>query len=475
MLNRLLADIGNGLSKKPFERISWWWGPRWVDFISVDQTLTVDNPLWQRNKSSLKNIRLFGLSPDELQAEIVDYWQQPFWKRWFLGLFTSIHSKIKLWSYYHRCLSLHKVCKKDRYGTNEPIDLVFEQYLGIEMLHRLNKNRIHFENHFEKRAGNLTIKNNLGHLRSVFARKHWQLFSKLVKKKLSQLSTEVDKDSLHSQLEKESERLRMILFSYLYTWHENIFNPARDNDETINSGTLVDVFAGKEISYSIHSIKDWVRMKQQVIQSLLEGQSPEQFLNIKNLLESCLSKLKTLVDMHLNNGVKLIVAVRKRKLSCKDAIRQTRILQTELIHLLKKSIVLFHPDKSFGNEELGKIQTELLQQFQELAEESQEIIEKKLQLLWDYLPKRTTRQKVQKMEQEVNGNMPELEQGTETNFTQTRIEREETKANVDICIQSQVRSKLIHNPPNNFIQEENNILQESEWRFRRLPRYTPVF
>jgi glutamyl-tRNA reductase len=107
-----------------------------------------------------------------------------------------------------------------------------------------------------------------------------------------------------------------------------------------------------------------------------------------------------------------------------------------------------------------------LQQFQELAEESQEIIEKKLQLLWDYLPKRTTRQKVQKMEQEVNGNMPELEQGTETNFTQTRIEREETKANVDTCIQSQIRSKLIHNPPNDFIDEQ---------RFRRLPRYTPVF
>ena len=474
MLNRLLADIGNGLAKKPFERISWWWGPRWVDFISVDQPLTVDNPLWQRDKSSLKNIRLFGLSPDELQAEIIAYWQQPFWKRWLLGLFTSIHSKIKLWSYYHRCLSLHKVCKKDRYGTNEPIELVFEQYLGIEMLHRLNKNRIQFENYFEKRAGNLTIKNNLSHLHSLFIRKHWKLFSKLMKKKLSQLSTE-DKDSLQSQLKRESDRLEMILFCYLSNWLKKIFEPPRTDDETINDGTLVDVFAGKEISYSIHSIKDWVRMKQQVIQSLLEGQSPEQFLNIKNLLESCLSKLKTLVDMHLNNGVKLIVAVRKRKLSCKDAIRQTRILQTELIHLLKKSIVLFHPDKSFGNEELGKIQTELLQQFQELAEESQEIIEKKLQLLWDYLPKRTTRQKVQKMEQEVNGNMPELEQGTETNFTQTRIEREETKANVDICIHSQVRSKLIHNPPNDFILEENNIQQKDEQRFRRLQRYTPVF
>ena len=469
MLNRLLADIGNGLAKKPFERISWWWGPRWVDFISVDQPLTVDNPLWQRDKSSLKNIRLFGLSPNALQAEIIDYWQQPFWKRWLLSLFTSIHSKIKLWSYYHRCLSFRKVCKKDRYG--EPIDLIFEQ----EVMDRLRKSRIQFENYIEKRAGNLTIKNNLGHLRSVFARKHWQLFSKLVKKKLSQLSTEVDKDSLHSQLEKESERLRMILFSYLYTWHENIFNPARDNDETINDDTLVDVFDGKEVSYSIHSIKEWVRMKQQVIQSLLEEQSPEQFLNIRNLLESCLSKLKTLVDIHLDKGVKLIVAVRKRKLSCKDAIRQTRILQTELIHLLKKSIVLFHPDKSFGNEELGKIQTGLLQQFQELAEESQEIIEKKLQLLWDYLPKRTTRQKVQKMEQEVNGNMPELEQGTETNFTESHIEREQTKANVDICIHSQVRSKLIHNPPNYFIEEENNILQESERRFRHLPRYTPVF
>lgn len=470
MLNRLLADIGNGLAKKPFERIFWWWGPRWVDFISVDQPLTVENPLWQRDESSLKNVRLFGLSPDELQTQIIHYWQQPFWKRWLLGLFTSIHSKIKLWSYYHRCLSFRKVCIKDRYGTNEPIDLVFEQYLGIKMVDRLNKNRIQFENYFEKRAGNLTIKNNLGHLRSVFARKHWQLFSKLMKKKLSQLSTGVDKDSLRSQLEKESERLRMILFSYLSTWHENIFEPPTADDETINNDTFVEVFAGKEISYSIHSIKEWVRMKQQVIQSLLEEQSPEQFLNIKNLLEDGLSKLKILIDMHLDKSVKLIVAVRKRKLSCKHAIRQTRILQTELIYLLKKTIVLFHPDKSFGNERLGKIQTELLQQFQELTEESQEIIEKKLQLLRDYLPKR---QKAQKMEQEVNGYVPELEQGIETSFTQTRIEREETKATVDKYIQSQVRSKLIHEPFNDFIQEENKT-QKSESRFGRL-RYTPVF
>ena len=466
MQNSLLVDIGKGLAKKPFERMFWCWGPRWSDFIRVDPPLTEDTPLWQRDQNSLNSVRLFDLSPDELQDRITFYWQQAFWKRCLLGLFTSIHSKIKLWSYYHRCLSFREVCIKNQFNAREPIDFVFEQYLGREIIQQLNRSRIQFENYLDKRAGSLRIKNNLNFLQSIFIIDNGRFFSKLMKKKLAQLSTESDKNSLQSQLKKEYNRLKMILYCYLSTWCENIFNLLTPDDETIHSGTFVDASTGKEISYSVHSIKDWVKIKQRVIASMLEEKSPEQLIQIKNLLESCLTTLRLLIDTYSKNYVKLIVGVRKRRLSGDKAIQQAEILQTELIHFFKKSVFLFHPDKSFGNEELRKIQTELFKQFQQLSEKSQEKIKQNLQTLRDYLPKRRNIQEFLKMERNLDLSVAKLEQSmsvldTNINHMQTKISKVEKK-----IIGSPAFLKVIHKQSSNrLIQQEN----ETEWISRPIP------
>lgn len=462
MLNRLLADIGNELAKMPFERVFWWWGPKWLDFISVDSPLTFDNPLWQRDKKSLRKARLFGLSPDELQAEIIHYWQQPFWKRWILALFTSIYSKIKLWSYYHRCLALREVCIEDLYAIHEPIALVFEQHLGKEMVKKLYRSTIKFDKYLEKRAGNLRIKDKVGSWQNTFLVKNSRFFSKLMNKKLSQLSTEVDKVSLSSQLKKEFGRLESMLFQYLFIWHEGIY-PTKD--EALISDLFTEVISGKEISFSILSIHDWVKLKQEIITSMLESSSPEQFLNIKNLLKSCLVRLSSLVDIHLNNCVKLIKQVKRRKLSCKQAIKEVKIRQAELIYFFKKGALLFHPDKSFANEEVIKIKTELFPEFQQLSVQTQQSINGKLQELRRYLPIR--RPKIQKM----NGQVMALEAGVKINSDSTQLEREEAKISMDKYIQSQARSNLIHHPFNDFIQEENEP-PERRPRFRKLARCT---
>ena len=98
MLTMLLQDIGQRLSKQPFSWMSWWRGLRWGAFISIHPPLTEKTPLWSRDDSSLKSIKLFRLSPNELQAEITRYWEKPFWHRWLLRLFTSIGSKnLSLW------------------------------------------------------------------------------------------------------------------------------------------------------------------------------------------------------------------------------------------------------------------------------------------------------------------------------------------------------------------------------------------
>lgn len=285
-------------------------------------------------------MRLFGLFPEELQIEIMDYWQKPFWKRCHLGLFTSIYSKIKLWSYYHQCLAFREVCLENSFHAKEPIDLMFEQYLGKEMIYRINKNRVKFENSFEKSAGNLRLEEHMNFLQDMLLRKNGRFFSKLLKKKLTELP-EINKKSLKNRLKNESLRLRMILFCYLYSWHKSIF--PRIVNEPENIDTFVEICFGKEINYSVHSIQDWVKLKQQIIESLLEEQSPEQFLRIKDILEDCLATIKKLVVNHLHNCVNLITAMRKRKLSCQQAIQKTKIRQAELVYFFKNALYCFIP------------------------------------------------------------------------------------------------------------------------------------
>jgi hypothetical protein len=478
MQNRLLEAIGNGLAKKPFEWVSWWWwGPKWVAFISVDPPVTVNNPLWRREENNLKSVRLFGLSPDELQAEIILYWQQPFWKRWLLGLFTSINRKIKLWSYYHRCLSFREVCIENLFDIKKPIDFVFEQYLG-EVTRWFNKNRIQLENYIEKHAGNLRAQNNLNFSISIFLKENWQFFSKLMEKKISQLPIE-DKNGLRRQLEKECHRLQDTLSCYLSTWFKNIFNLPTSSDEPINSEFIEAV--EKETSCSIHSIKDWVSMKQQVVVSMLQEESPEQFLQIKNFLQSCLSMIRLLVEHQVTRYEKLIDKIRYNRFNREETIQQAEILQTELIYFFKKSFLLFHPDKSFGNEKLQEIQTELFKEFKQLSKESLEKVKEGLQTLKICLPKQRNAQELRKMEEGFDLRIAKLKQVMEeldakieqvraqieadlkqtraemdANHKQTRIEIEEMKIKIDEFIKSQAFLKLINKQSSNgFIQEEN--------------------
>jgi hypothetical protein len=578
MQNRLLADIGIELAKKPFEWMSWWSGLKWGDFIWMDPPLTIDNPLWSREESSLKKIRLFGVSPDELQAEIIHYWQQAFWKRWLLTLFTPIHRKIKVWTYYQRCRSFHKVCIKNPFDEKEPIAFIFEKCLGKEAIYGLNKCRIQVENYLGQHAGNLKWKNNNNVFMYRCFRKDWNFFKKLMQKKLARLS-ESDRNDLKSHLENEYRRLEDILSRYLYTLRKNIsklpstrqgehaqamrsrgapdrraltgeagnasrrhvmvvatarspewasawwapdesglnisrvirtnfgdttakiFREHSDSlasDESIKSDIFVDT-SGQGTSCSIHSIEDWVKIKRQIIETMLQEESSVQFFQIKIFLESCFSKVKLFTNHQIKQYEKLIEKVIWRQLACPEAIQQMQTLQTDLIYFFKKSALLFHPDKSFGNEQLQEIQTELFKVFKQLSEESVKKIKESLQALKARLPLQSNSQEVQKMEQDFDLQVAELDQRInaltvkieqiraeteadlkqtrakmEANSKQTRIEIEAVKVKIDKYVQSQVYSKLILRPPNDFIQEENEP-QKNLPRYRRLARYTPVF
>src|ERR1043165_4600551 len=251
MKNRLWKDLTDRIAKEPFEGMYWGWGPKWITFIQIDSSLTVDKPLWTHEESSLDTIRLFGLSPEQLQLEIIHYWQQPFWKRWLLSLFTAINSKIKLWSYYQRCLAVREACVENLYGIEKPIDCVFEQYMGEEIVQslyqRLYQTTMKLDKYIEKHAGNLKFKKNDQSV-DLYLRRNWKFFDKLMNEKLASLDIE-NKDSLQKQLEKEFDRHEMMLFCYLSAWHEKVFDEPIYFDEPIPFDTCVDPCNGKKMTY----------------------------------------------------------------------------------------------------------------------------------------------------------------------------------------------------------------------------------
>lgn len=472
MRNSLLEEIGNGLARKPFERVSSRWGPKWGVFISAYPPLTVDNPLWRREESSLASLRLFGLSPDELQAEIVRYWQQAFWKRWLLGLLTPIHRKIKLLSYYHRCLSFREIAIKNLFDAKEPIAVVFKQYLGREVLNKLNRSRIQLENYVDKRAGNLKwIQSN-----KFFLEKYIYInrraFLKLMKKKLTQLPIESDRSRLQSQLEKEYYRLQLILYGYFFNWRKNVFN-RKDERINIPSGDRFvynNASIEKELNFTVGSIEGWVKMKQKKLASTLQEESPGRFLKIKSLLESYLATLSLFVECQIVRYEKLIDKVRYDQRNGNEAIRQANLLQTETLYFLKKSTLLFHPDKSLGNKKLQVIQLELFKVFKPLSEESQKKIKENLQRLKIYLPKQRNTQEFWTMEQDFDLQVAKLKQSIEAldakikevraaieaDLKQSRIEIEAMKVKIDEYVKSQACSKIMHKQSlNRLIQEEN--------------------
>lgn len=484
MYSWFLDDIGNELAKKPFEHVSWWWGPKWSSFINIDSPLSIDKPLWSREENSLGSVRLFGLRPNELHDEIIQYWQQPFWKRWLLSLFTPIRNKIKLWSYYQRCLSFRQLLKKD-YLFDEP-GFVFGLYLKKEARQGLKRCRIQLENYLEKRAGNLKWIQNNEFFIVIHFQKNWNYFKKLIKKELARLFSEEERSDLRKKFQVEYFRLQDILLSYLSNWSKNIFTPCTFKAIS-NSNTLVciDSSVEKQSSYqlinkrisngicSLQSIKAWIKSQQQAIKSMLQEESSERFLKIENLLESCLSEIRLLIDFQLTYYKDMIDKVRCGQFDCDAASQQAETMLTNFIYFFRKGVLLFHPDKSFGNEKLQEIQTKLFKIFHELSKQSLEKIREGLPILQDCLFLQKTIQECLKMKQKFDLRTAKMEQQIEelrlffqkfeternqdfvkmkTDLKEVRIEIETTQIKIDKYIQSQARSKLIHK---SLSQKEN--------------------
>jgi hypothetical protein len=439
----LLQTIGQRLSHKPFEWMSWWWGLRWGAFISIHPKLTEETPLWSRDDSSLKDVRLFKLPPDELQAEITRYWEKPFWRRWLSRLFTPIKSKIVVWSYYQQCLSFRDVRKY--YPVVEQRLIVYEpeQKLVNMLVAALNRENLALEQRLEKYSGNQQwIQKNFNSLLIQHENKRQHSFLKLMKKYLKKLPPECNQDLVRRKLEKEYQELEKMLRAYLKGWcqptasQQESLQPVEENPNRdlvyvgpalVAEGT-VNPSLGSDLSCPMSSINEWVSLKRQTIAKMLQEESPD-YEAIQLLLEQSLQSLRLFIEPQLQSYQTLVNDVKWKRVNSKEAVQQSEVLHTQLIGFFRQSALLFHPDQSFGNEHLKLIKTELFKKFQQFADKTLENLSKGLQTLKRCIPKWELKlDRIRKESEEFRAQFEQRHAKIEANHTKLKAEQAEIKA-----------------------------------------------
>ena len=396
----LIEDIGQRLSHKPFEWKSWWWGIKWESFIDISPQLTIDHPLWQREASHLETIRLCGLPPNALQAEIAAYWEKPFWRRWFLSFFTDIDNKIVIWSYYKRCLSFRIIHKENpaleqRLRVYDP-----EQRFVNLLLDKLKQDIGVLENRLERYCGNAKwVEKNLSWLLVKNEIKRHRFFLKVLNKHLNVLPEGCDRASVREKLEDEYQVIERILRQYVQNACQASISPQllipssseeNHNRDLVYVGPAV-VSERKLSPYvsngcSIESINDWLALKRETIKDLLK-ETPSSYESIRCVLASSLNDLQSRIESQLADYENVITEVTYRRVNYKTALNESECLQRQLSYFFRQSGLLFHPDKSDGDETLRRIKTELFKEFQQFAEHSLERLSQGLRLLKRCIPK----------------------------------------------------------------------------------------
>jgi hypothetical protein len=383
----LLQTIGQRLSHKPFEWMSWWWGLRWEAFISIHPQLTEETPLWNRDENSLKSVRLFKLPPNELQAEIARYWEKPFWRRWLLRLFTPIKSKIVVWSYYKQCLSFREVCK--HYPVVEQQLMVYEpeQRIVSLLVNELKRDNLTLENRLEKHIGNPKwMGKNLSLILAKHEERRYRVFLKLLDKYLKDSPEEYDQESVRKKLEQEYQELGKMLRNYLQMWCQPSINQLelpQSAEENLNRALVyvgpaevaertITSIADTDLSCSIAYVNNWVSSIRRKIEEMLKEESLS-YEEIQALLKASLVNLRLLIQPQLNNYQDLVNEARINGVHPNDGIKWLKFLEVRLNSLtsfFRSSVLLFHPDKSYGDENLRIIKTELFKEFQQFTENS---------------------------------------------------------------------------------------------------------
>jgi hypothetical protein len=393
MLVMFIRDMGQQLAYKPFEWMSWWWGIKWGGFIEISPQLSKENPLWQREKADLENLRLFKQTPDEIQQQIAIYWEKPFWRRWLLRLFTDITSRILIWSYYQRCLSFRRIHQENSLlGLGQRL-IVYEPERGFVngFMHELKRDYSVLEHRLEAYAGNVQwMEKNLDPLLAQHEKKRQRVFLKLLDRYLKELPEGCDRESVRKKLDEEYSALGKVLRSYFQHWCQPI-KPIEEN----TSRALVYVgpavierevipSLGADLSSSL-SFNEWLVLKQHVLKEILK-ENPPNYEEIQSFLQQCLHSIEGLIEPLLSDYERLVCEAKHQRVNYREMSKRSDHLQGRFTYFFRHSSLLFHPDKSGGDETICRIKKELFQEFQQVVEVSLERLNQGLVILKQCIP-----------------------------------------------------------------------------------------
>ncbi len=399
--------------------MSWWRSKKWISVFFIVPKLSEEQPLWKRDETSLGSLRLFNLRPAVLQAQIHAYWQRPFWQRWCLDLFTEINNKRKVWSYYQRCLAFDKIQKQPTDPVSVLSGSMQERAIGAELVIWLDRETKRCEQRLEKHAGDLNwLSYRYPSLLRQYEQKRERAFLKLMDKKLKKISSKEGRKNLRRRIRKEYQALGNVMRDYL-SYPSSLEQSSAHKDgatastsvgyEATESGIVSDsqalVYVGPAIDASntlrmyyptgdtelghIDAVVAWVKLKRQAIENLLEEGRPEAYREIQALLEQSLHNIKDLITPQIDRYREMVSQLSQGNASyetSKAAIKCLENLQRRLMSFFRNSALLFHPDKSHGNEDLSQIQTKFFRQFRQLSETSQETLSADLERLKDCVP-----------------------------------------------------------------------------------------
>ncbi|MGB8285080.1 MAG: hypothetical protein WCE22_00010, partial [Candidatus Aquirickettsiella gammari] len=407
MLNSLLQSIEQRLAKKPFTWMSWWRGKRWSSVFFIVPKLSEEQPLWKRDGASLRSLLLFNLEPSALQAEIHAYWRKDFWQRWWSGLFTSINNKIKVWSYYQRCLAFAAMQKQHHDTVSNLQYSAQERAILAELVDWVDENTRRCEEMLEKHGGDLNwLQNHFPSVLSQYQKKRERVFLKLMEKRLKKITTKDGRTNLRSRVKKEYQKLGKVMRDYLLYPFPSEQARTNNDQATEQLGAVSDsrelVYVGPAVATrntlgmypsgkanlgDIDSVGGWVNSQREAIAGLLREGRPQSYIKIKVLLKQSLSSIRMVIEPQITGYQQLINDAKQGRVEYEIAIEWSEDLQPRLIKFFRSSALLFHPDKSDRNEELRRLQTELFKEFNQLAENSRETLRQGLQTLKNCIPK----------------------------------------------------------------------------------------
>ncbi|HEY2566279.1 MAG TPA: hypothetical protein VGH95_01025 [Candidatus Aquirickettsiella sp.] len=387
-----IEDMGQQLAYKPFAWMSWWWGIKWGDFIEISPQLSKENPLWQREKADLENLRLFKQTPDELQQQIAAYWERSFWRRCLLRLFTDITSRIMVWSYYQRCLSFQRIHQENLLLERRLLVYEPEQQLVDLFIKKLTRDHSNLEHRLEAYAGNTQwMEKNLDALLTQHEKKRQRIFLKLLDRYLKKLPEDCDRESVQRKLEDEYSELGKILRNYFQHWCQPC-KPIQENpcralvyvgpavvEKTIRCSLAAD------LNSSLSSINEWLALKQHALKKMLKENSAD-YETIQVFLQQCLHSIEALIEPLLSDYERLVYEAKHQRVDYREMLKRSEHLQGRFTYFFRHSNLLFHPDRPDRDENICRIKTNLFQEFQQLAKASFERLDHGLVILKQCIP-----------------------------------------------------------------------------------------